>query len=65
MRIDYEKLQVILAQKEMPVGKFCDKAKISRNSLSKIKNGSKSRVETVGKVARVLEVNIEEITKKE
>lgn len=65
MKIDIDKLFLILAQKEMSVGVFCEQAGITSNGLSKIRKGAKSRTETIGRIARILGIPVEELIKKE
>ncbi len=66
MKIDKEKLQLAIAKKCYTINDLAEKAEISRNSINAYMSGRKNpKPMTVGKIARVLEVKVEDIVKTE
>lgn len=64
MTIDKGKLQLAMAKKCYTVNDLAEKASISRNSINAYMSGRKNpKPMTVGKIAKVLEVKVEDIVK--
>lgn len=64
MTIDKGKLQLVMAKKCYTVNDLAEKASISRNSINAYMSGRKNpKPITVGKIAKVLEVKVEDIVK--
>lgn len=61
MRIDKQKLNVILAEKGLTMGEAAKKSGLSRGRFTLIVNSETLRPKTVGKIAKGLGVQIEEI----
>lgn len=61
MRIDKQKLNVILAEKGLTIGDAAKKAGLSRGRYTLIINSESVRPKTAGKIAKGLGVKIEEI----
>lgn len=61
LRIDENKLEKIMAEKCMTKSDIALKAKLSRNRLYRIVEGDNLQPKTVGKIAKALNVKIEEI----
>lgn len=61
MRIDKNKLNMILAEKRLTQAEAAERACLSRSRYTAIINSETVRPKTVGKIARGLGVKIEEI----
>lgn len=61
MRLDKRRIQLIMAKLEIGQQSLADKAGISRQTLSAVINGRSCRPELLGKIAKALNVEPEEI----
>lgn len=62
MKISNKKIQLILANKKMTLKEVCEKANISENAFRSIRQGkSVPRPLTLGKIAEVLNVSVQDI----
>lgn len=61
MRLDKRKIQLIMAKLEIGQQTLADKAGISRQTLSAVINGRNCRPKLLGKIAKALNVEPEEI----
>lgn len=61
MKLNITKLLILLAEKEMSLQELSEKSGVSRNTVSVIKAGKTCRPDTIGKLARSLEVSVEEL----
>lgn len=61
MRLSRTKIQLLMAKACTTQGTLADKAGISRQTLSAVMNGRSCRPELLGRIARALEVEPEEI----
>lgn len=61
MRIDKQKLNVILAEKGLTIGEAAKKSGLSRGRYTLIINSETLRPKTAGKIAKGLGVHIEDI----
>lgn len=61
MRIDKQKLNVILAEKGLTIGEAAKKSGLSRGRYTLIINSESVRPKTAGKIAQGLGVHIEDI----
>ena len=62
MKINAQRLEVILAKRNMTMAALAEASGISRQNISTIKNRGTCKPCTVGKLAAGLNVSIEEIT---
>lgn len=66
MKIDKDKLLIAIANKCYTINELAEKSKISRNSINAYISGRKNpKPMTVGKIAKVLQVKVEDIVKTE
>lgn len=66
MKIDKDKLLIAIANKCYTINELAKKSKISRNSINAYISGRKNpKPMTVGKIAKVLQVKVEDIVKTE
>lgn len=61
MRLNRTKIQLLMAKSCIVQGALADKAGISRQTLSAVMNGRSCRPELLGRIAKALEVEPEEI----
>lgn len=61
MRLNRTKIQLLMAKACTTQGALADKAGISRQTLSAVMNGRSCRPELLGRIAKALEVEPEEI----
>lgn len=61
MRLNRTKIQLLMAKGCIVQGALADKAGISRQTLSAVMNGRSCRPELLGRIAKALEVEPEEI----
>lgn len=61
MRLNRTKIQLLMAKACITQGALADRAGISRQTLSAVMNGRSCRPELLGRIARALEVEPEEI----
>jgi len=61
MRLNVKKYELLLAQKCLTVNELSDHCGISPITLSKLKNKHEARPQTIGKIAKALNVLVEEI----
>lgn len=64
MLINVEKFNLLLANKCLSVTEFAQLSGVNEVTLSRIRNGTqKARPQTIGKIARALETNVESLIK--
>ena len=63
MKIDIHKFNNEMANNLLDIGILAEKSKVSRNSISRIKNGkvTEIRPSTVGKLAKALGCKVEDL----
>ena len=62
MKIDNDKLYVAMANEGLLLKELCQKAEIAEVTLRQIRTGVRNpKPATIGKIARALNVNVEEI----
>lgn len=61
MRLDRVKLIMLIAEKDLTLTKLSKMSGVSRQTLSCIKQGKRCTLETADKIARALDVNVQEI----
>ena len=62
MKVNVEKMNLLLAKKGMLLKNLCEKSGVSEITLRKIRQGkSTPKPVTVGKIAKALNVNVEDI----
>lgn len=60
--INLNRLYILMGEKCINNKNLCDKANISYNAFYKIKTGkSKPKIDTIGKIAKALDVDIKEL----
>ena len=65
MKINKEKLELLLARKCIPGYELMEKAGLQSHTFSRIRNGFPNlRPKTVGKIAIALDVSVEELLEK-
>ncbi|GEM_PF-870154 len=66
LKISKEKFEICLANKGLLFTEFCQQADVNKASIRLALSGKReSRPKTVGKIAKTLEVSVEEIIVKE
>nr|WP_315022973.1 helix-turn-helix transcriptional regulator [uncultured Aminipila sp.] len=66
MKLDKERFEIALANQNLLVQELCDNAGITRASLNLALKGKRTpRPQTIGKIARALNVPVEQIIKQE
>ncbi|WP_133968225.1 helix-turn-helix domain-containing protein [Eubacterium limosum] len=63
MHIDLMKFQILMAQKNFNISKLAEESNVSRQTISCIKAGKSCTPITVCKLAKALDVGMEEILK--
>ncbi len=61
MRIDRLKFICLLADKEVSIKEIAEKTGLSRATVSGVKSGKGCSPETIGKIAKVLDVEVREL----
>ena len=64
MAVSKEKIQALLIEKKMTYAKLADESKVSKAQISRIMNAdsdSKIRTDTLGKIAKALNVDYKEL----
>ena len=62
MKLSIKKLNLIMAEKTIPVKEVLEKAEISNATFSRMKAGTQEpRPQTLGKIARALGVKVEDL----
>ena len=61
MLMSYNKLWKLLIDKKINKTQLCDKARITTNAMAKLGKDETVQVETLIKICKVLECNIDEI----
>jgi len=62
MRIDNEKLNLLIAERSTTLKALCKESGIAESTMSKMRNGRrKQRFATFGKIAKALNVSVAEI----
>lgn len=61
MRLNRTKIQLLMAKRLISQAALADNAGVSRQSMSAVMNGRNCRPELLGKIAKALEVEPEEI----
>ena len=61
MKLNTEKYNILLASKCMSISELSKSCEISTVTLRKLNNGKVARPQTIGKIARALNVPVEEI----
>ena len=61
MTVDREKVNLILAKKQLTVTELCETAGYSRNRFYTVMNSKKVSPKTAGKIADALNVDVTEI----
>ena len=62
MQISYDKLWKLMIDKKINKTELCEKAKITTNAMAKLGKNESVQIETLAKICKVLESNIEDIT---
>lgn len=65
MKINVHKIKLLLAEKEMTRGELAAKSGISRQNISTILTRGTCELKTVGKLAKGLNIPIDELVKEE
>ena len=65
MRIDRYKLLVEMAKKDLTTFNLAELAGVSRGTVSSIRSGKACSIQTAGKIARALGVDVTEILKED
>ncbi|WP_324823102.1 helix-turn-helix transcriptional regulator [Sinanaerobacter sp. ZZT-01] len=66
MKIDKRRFEICLANKNLLINDVCDATGLTRTSVTLAIQGKRNtRPQTIGKIARALEVPVEEIIKKD
>ena len=67
MRVNASILNAVMADNLFDIGILAEKSKVSRNSISRIRNGKtvEVRTSTVGKLAKALNVKVEDLLQEE
>lgn len=65
MKISGERIEFLLAKKNMTMGKLSEQSGLSRQSISTIKCRGTCRPDSAAKIAKGLAVDIEELLQKE
>lgn len=66
MKLDNDKIMIILAENEMPIKKLCAEALISETAFKEMREGKRMpRTTTVGRIAKALGVSVQSIIKAE
>ena len=65
MKINVNKLSIAMARAEMNFSELANKSKVSRPTLSYIKNGKSCRPDVAAKIAAALGVDVTEIIETE
>lgn len=66
MNLDARKLQLLIAQKQMNIGELAEKSGLCSNSISSFFSGRrKPSIKSLGKLAKGLGVEVEEILEQE
>lgn len=61
MRLDRVKLIMFIAEKDLTLAKLSEMSGVSRQTLSYVKSGKRCTLETADKIARALNVDVQEI----
>lgn len=62
MRINRKQLAIAMIERDLNVNGLAQKCKVSRTTISNIKNGKSCSTETGLKIAKALGVNIDKLT---
>lgn len=62
MQISYDKLWKLMIDKKINKTELREKAKITTNAMAKLGKNESVQIETLAKICKVLECNIEDIT---
>lgn len=65
MKIDKQKLFIMIAEKELTKKEFAEKSRMSQARLSAILNSERLQPKTIGRIANALNVHVEDIIVKE
>lgn len=65
MQIDKTKMEIAMSENALNFVKLSKKSGVSRTTLSYINNGKSCKPEIVGKIAKALEVSVEDLIEKE
>lgn len=66
MKLDFNKIDILMAKKQLTAQQLADLTNISRVAINKYRNGTREPVPIiVGKMAKGLKVNVEDIILKE
>lgn len=66
MKLDYKKVDLILARKQMMIKELSQLSGIAESALVKIKKGKQiPRPATIGKIAKALDVDVTELIEQE
>lgn len=61
MKLDANKFLMILAEKQISLKDLCEKSGIGVSTLQKVRKGNTPRPATLGKIAKVLNVDVQDI----
>ncbi len=61
MTISYDKLWKLMIDKKINKTQLCEKARITTNAMAKLGRNETVQIETLAKICKVLECNVDDI----
>lgn len=61
MKLDTNKFMMILAEKQVNLKELCVEARIGISTLQKVRKGNTPRPATIGRIAKALNVDVQDI----